>query len=144
MNDPGLDDPIELLSLTADQVAAVQRFQKDLAEIVRLLADCVATMHESTITQTAAINAALDQPKPAPDPIPPSVLSSVVSALTAILRRIDTLQNTVDAMERRTQVGTTISYDDYGMPSKIRRDDGTEFSIQRDLNRRTIRFQPRN
>ena len=142
----------DLLNHTAalrDEVDHVYIVQKDLGKIVGQLVARVATVSASLTSQTAALQASLElqvanQPMREADPVPVSVLSSVVAALTSILKRIDQLQNQIDAMDRRTSAGSTITFDSYGQPSKIQRDNGETFVIQRDLNRRTIRFQPRN
>jgi hypothetical protein len=136
------EDPAYLalgLSLKlGDQLDVVQAFQGELAEVLGLVADGIAELHESTKRQLDAMRPRPESEQPAPDPL--LSLDNVLNGLALIVQRIDQLKV---AMDKKDSDESVISFDQYGYPAKITRADGSELVISRDLNRRQISLRRR-
>ena len=135
---------LELTVSLHDRLDAIGAFEGELAEVLGMMAERMVKSEETTASRNRALQLQLDalRPKPtprAPEPDPLQSIDNVLNGLAQVLKRIDQLKVQIDLRDKGE---STFTFDPNGT-TRIRREDGTEMVIERDINSRQVRIRRR-
>jgi hypothetical protein len=113
-------------------------------EPVAKMADELAELRAAMVDQSKFLQLKLDalrppdqEPTPGPDPL--QSIDNVLNGLAQVVKRIDQLKAQIDLQNKGE---ATFTFDPSGT-TRIKREDGTEMVIERDINRRQVRIRRR-